>query len=313
MMFILRVCISMVLSGVLMLQAHAEPFPCERLFPVPVSETREAVTFWLKSSGFYNLQTDGTAENGRLQIKAQNNENFCSIHLYPHSALATRVEVVSQQDQGLCRPGDLWAFMDKYLLKSDERSKAGPRIIPALVESLRKAAVCIYAESGRAPFQFSGFAIDHRGLIVTTAHDLHLGQVVTIKLHDGRRTQGRVVKLDADRDLSLVQAKEFVETIVSLQKGRYLPAASDALFACGCSDSEEMGIQAGVLHGPPRRVAGQLLWQVRMKIEPGSSGSPVFDDTGRVVAVVKGRFRGAHQIGFLIPFQTLVEFMDEQE
>jgi serine protease Do len=45
-----------------------------------------------------------------------------------------------------------------------------------------------------------------------------------------------------------------------------------------------------------------------MEIYPGSSGSPVFDGEGNLVAVVKGRHRGTDSVGFLIPFETIVEF-----
>jgi serine protease Do len=48
-----------------------------------------------------------------------------------------------------------------------------------------------------------------------------------------------------------------------------------------------------------------------MKIYPGSSGSPVFDVQGNLVAVVKGRYRGSESIGFLIALETLLDFIRE--
>ena len=53
------------------------------------------------------------------------------------------------------------------------------------------------------------------------------------------------------------------------------------------------------------------LWQVRMKINHGSSGSPVFDSQGRLAAIVKGRFRGTESIGFLIPFESILQFLEK--
>jgi serine protease Do len=49
-----------------------------------------------------------------------------------------------------------------------------------------------------------------------------------------------------------------------------------------------------------------------MHIEHGSSGSPFFDAQGRLAAVVKGRYRGTDSIGFLIPFETLLRFLDRK-
>jgi serine protease Do len=61
----------------------------------------------------------------------------------------------------------------------------------------------------------------------------------------------------------------------------------------------------------PKRVEDLILWQVQMKIYPGSSGSPVFDGMGKLVGIVTGRYRGTDSVGFLIPFGTLMEFLKE--
>jgi serine protease Do len=47
-----------------------------------------------------------------------------------------------------------------------------------------------------------------------------------------------------------------------------------------------------------------------MEIHPGSSGSPVFDANGRLVGIVKGRYRGTNSIGFVIPLETITSFMN---
>ena len=51
------------------------------------------------------------------------------------------------------------------------------------------------------------------------------------------------------------------------------------------------------------------LWQVTMETLPGSSGSPVFDTAGRLVAMVRGRYRGTESVGFLTPWDTMKEFL----
>ena len=51
------------------------------------------------------------------------------------------------------------------------------------------------------------------------------------------------------------------------------------------------------------------LWQAQMNIHHGSSGSPVFDGQGRMAAMVKGRYRGTDSIGFLIPFEMILQFL----
>jgi serine protease Do len=48
-----------------------------------------------------------------------------------------------------------------------------------------------------------------------------------------------------------------------------------------------------------------------LETSPGSSGSPVFDEKGALVGIVKGRFRGTNTIGFLIPISRIKAFIDE--
>jgi len=46
-----------------------------------------------------------------------------------------------------------------------------------------------------------------------------------------------------------------------------------------------------------------------MNIYPGSSGSPVFDARGQLVAMVKGRYRGTTTVGFLTPLEAIITFL----
>jgi serine protease Do len=49
-----------------------------------------------------------------------------------------------------------------------------------------------------------------------------------------------------------------------------------------------------------------------MKTLPGGSGSPVFDGEGKLVAMVKGRYRGTDIVGFLTPLDIMRQFLDER-
>jgi S1-C subfamily serine protease len=51
------------------------------------------------------------------------------------------------------------------------------------------------------------------------------------------------------------------------------------------------------------------LWEVRMETIPGSSGGPAFDAGGNLAGLVKGRFRGTKDQGYLIPVGTILEFL----
>ncbi|RJQ77350.1 MAG: serine protease [Desulfobacteraceae bacterium] len=304
-----RFCLPMLLLWTGALPARVEPIHIERIFSMPLSEMEEILTSWLKNNGFQNPRV--THDQRGVQLEAGRSHVNWTIRLYAHSALATRVEVQSSADRDDRQWDALWGYLEDYLNKSEKKPKVNLPAIPEAVRNHQSAIVCIYAERSGVPFQFSGFAVGREGLIATTAHDLKLGQTVSVHLHDERQMNGRVVKLDAHRDLSLIKVPENLDSVVSITGGRHVPGIDDVLFACGCARSESGGIQVGVLDGVPRRVEGLPLWQVRMHIEPGSSGSPVFDAMGRVTGVVKGRYKGTVQVGFLIPFETLLSFMEK--
>jgi serine protease Do len=183
--------------------------------------------------------------------------------------------------------------------------------IPKPVRSLHRAVVCVYAIGKNQEIQLTGFAVDSRGFIVCTGHDLRSAQMVSLLLSDGREIEGVVVKIDPVRDLALLQASTALDAVIPLRNGRFMLSNGDRLFAITCPFGGMANIEPGFLDGPPRRVAGLPLWQVQMHIDPGSSGSPVFDRQGRLVAIVKGRYRGTDSIGFLIPFETLLHFLEK--
>ena len=122
-----------------------------------------------------------------------------------------------------------------------------------------------------------------------------------------------VLKADHHWDLALVKVGLESQSHISLQKGRNLLSVGERIYTVGCPVNLRGTVFPGVVNGPPRRVDDQIYWQVAMKIHPGSSGSPVFDAQGNLVALVKGRFRGTDSLGFLIPFETIVEFLKEVE
>ena len=161
--------------------------------------------------------------------------------------------------------------------------------------------------------QISGFIIDPKGLIVCTAHGLkNIQKPLTVALHDGRELPGWVVKMDRRYDLSLVDVKTDLKIPELLSNGRNLRGGeTERLYNVVCADNSEGPFYSGMVSGTPRKSDNQLLWQINMTIRPGSSGSPVFDPQGKLVAVVKGRYRGAERIGFLIPFASLMAFLSD--
>lgn len=280
----------------------------DAVFDMPLVETETIITDWLAQNG-YEVYSASTG-NQQIVLTADKAHNRLEIILSPNSPLATKVRFASQDDSSTTLQ-NLRSHLDGYIGMPGGNSGTTGSDVPDVVRSMAASVVCMYSDNNGQEIQFSGFVIDSDGWILCTAHDLILSQKVTIMRDDGHESDGRVVKLDSQRDLALVRASLPFATGVSLRDGRYLLRNGDPLFAVTCPNGRINGIHEGVLDGPPRRVEGFPLWQVRMHIDPGSSGSPVFDHHGRLAAVVKGRYRGTDSIGFLIPFETLLNFLEK--
>jgi len=81
-----------------------------------------------------------------------------------------------------------------------------------------------------------------------------------------------------------------------------------------CVGFPQGGTQISVTRGVVSRIDvnpmnGVLRIQIDAAINPGNSGGPVFDEHGRVVGVASSHFRGASNIGYIIPGRVVQHFL----
>jgi serine protease Do len=285
-------------------------------FPVPASEMVQVVADWLVGQGL-TLHKD-YPRPGYVHLVARCHDEHWEITIRPQSALASVTGVVyegSAVAEIRCR--QLHQHIQRYLYNAatdtDIPAEYGAQSIPAAVLEHFEAVVCLRARSGARPIQLSGFVVDPEGLILCTAHDLGDRQRVTVTFYDGEQVPGTVSQLDSERDLALIDCPTRDRVFVPLVSGRNLLGMGERVFSIGCPNNLKGTLAPGFINGPPRLVSDQPLWQVDMDIFPGSSGSPVFDSRGRLVAMVKGRYRGTSTVGFLTPLETIIGFLTEDD
>ena len=282
-----------------------------KLYPLPVAELEEVLLGWLTRSGFEVFRT--SLKMGQVQLNAVKAEKNWQIFLKPRSPLATEVRatytVGEQPDEAQLQK--LWGYISGYTKGPSVERWDAYQGIPNAVLSQIESVVCIRAKTGKEDIQLSGFMVDQDGLIICTAHDLKRVLEIRVVLYDGQELKGHLVRMDSRRDLALIDINLKSTAFISLAKGRNLLGMGERLYSIGCPVNLRGTVFSGIINGPPRRVNDMTLWQVNMQIQPGSSGSPVFDAQGNLVAIVKGRYRGTDSVGFLIPFETIIEFVKE--
>jgi serine protease Do len=174
------------------------------------------------------------------------------------------------------------------------------------------AVVCIKALGRNNPAQLTGFIVDRDGLIICTAHTLQRPQALTIFLSNGLMVAGKIIRIDKRKDLALIDCSHHFSEVISLNNSKAKPEMGQKVFSIGFPLDHGSRILTGFISGTPRLVDGQPLLQARMVVEPGSSGSPVFDAEGNLVAMVKGRLKGDKISGLLIPLDTVISFIKEK-
>jgi len=128
--------------------------------------------------------------------------------------------------------------------------------------------------------------------ILTNAHNLH-GDEVTVSFADGRNAGAKVVGIDADGDLAVLEAP--TEGAAALELGTDAPGIGGAVVALGNPNGHGPRVTFGFVSGTGRSFRGPRGRRVAGAIEhtaplmPGSSGGPVVDLEGRLLGINTNR------------------------
>jgi serine protease Do len=138
-------------------------------------------------------------------------------------------------------------------------------------------------------------------LVMTNAHVLcPPGDTMRIVLRGGESGTADVMKRDDRLDLAIVR--------VSGVRGQPIPLgdagalrAGDRVVLVGSPVGMEFTYHEGVVSNPSRPMLGLSYIQVDARVNPGNSGGPLVDSSGRVVGVVSLKRSDAEGIGLALP------------
>ena len=139
------------------------------------------------------------------------------------------------------------------------------------------------------------------GVVVTNAHVVATADVITVQRGgEGPRLAGTAIWVDRRNDVALVRVPLLQGTrplpIVRRPKPETLgavlgfPAGNHAIRAAriGRTTATIGGTMSPALPGFRSKLSGRLVTPFRAKVEPGSSGGPLVDARGRVIAMTFG-------------------------
>ena len=176
----------------------------------------------------------------------------------------------------------------------------------------------IKIERGRGfadKFLGSAFFVDSSGLLITNYHVIE-SEVdpkyegysrMYIRMGDSTsaRFPARVIGWDKALDLALIKTEyksEFVFSVVD----RVIPQVGDTVLAIGSPGGLEKTVTSGIVSALSRRFLqiGDVI-QMDAAVNPGNSGGPVVDTSGRLVGIVFAGIPQYQGLNFAVPAQRL--------
>lgn len=159
----------------------------------------------------------------------------------------------------------------------------------------------VYGNDGKVAGSGSGFLVSADGKILTNYHVIQHTKQATVRLaNEDAYDTVEVIDVDRRKDIALLKIKAV--SLPFLKLGHSNSAQiGDKVYALG----NPLGVfqntlSDGILSGI-RQMDGYKLFQISAPISHGSSGSPVFNSSGEVIAIVEATLSEGQNLNFAIP------------
>jgi len=162
----------------------------------------------------------------------------------------------------------------------------------------------------------SGFIVSADGYILTNRHVVGDAGTVDVKLTDKREFTGKVVGTDALSDVALVKI-EATDLPVVVTGNPDRTEVGDWVMAIGSPYGFANTVTSGIVSAKSRSLPGEAyipFIQTDVPINPGNSGGPLFDLSGRVIAInsmIYSKTGGYQGLSFAIPIDVALDVKDQ--
>ena len=189
------------------------------------------------------------------------------------------------------------------------------RAVVSVVDSVGPAVVSISAGKNRSSAEVdqvgagSGVVIAPDGYILTNDHVVQNADRLKVRLTDGATLSATVIGKDAATDLAVIRADASYLTCSTLGSSDRL-RVGQLVIAMGNPFGFQSTVSTGVVSALGRALRstqGRLIENIiqhTAPLNPGNSGGPLVDSTGKVVGINTAIIVMAQGIGFSIPGTT---------
>ena len=160
-------------------------------------------------------------------------------------------------------------------------------------------------------FTATGFVLTPDGLIATTRHVVENAVYVNVTFNSGAvSTKAQPVAVSNRVDLALLRIPaKHLRTVHLVSSNQARPGQN--IIVIGNPRRLQNSVFTGIISQIRQKSDGTLLHQITTPLSPSSSGSPVFDEKGRVISVAFGSYAGENNqnLNFSLPSDYLIDLV----
>jgi len=156
----------------------------------------------------------------------------------------------------------------------------------------------------------AGFIVSPDGHGLTSAHVVGDSSQVTVVLANDEELDAKVTKTDEARDLALINIDLKNLPAVHFAASSELKQGA-RVAVLGAPLGLEGSVTEGIVSAVQREAQGKKYLQIDAALNEGNSGGPVIDEHGRVVGVATAVVKKAQNVGFAVPSDEAIAFLQD--